>query len=58
MRNRVRSALEAAGVVMTETAGAPRVGGDILGNVRVREVAAIWGDASGFARPPPAPRQA
>jgi hypothetical protein len=53
LRNRVWVALETAGVVMAETAGAPKVGGDMLGSVRVREVAANWGDASGLARPPP-----
>jgi hypothetical protein len=51
LRDRVRSALEAAGVVLAETAVAPRVGGDVTGNVRVREVAASWGDASQLARP-------
>jgi hypothetical protein len=47
----VRNALEAAGVVLVETAIAPRVGGDVVGNVRVREVAVSWGDASHLARP-------
>ncbi len=53
LRARVRSALEAAGVVLVETTLAPRVGGDVAGNVRVREVAASWGDASQLARPAP-----
>jgi len=51
LRGRVRAALEAAGVVLAETAVAPRVGGDLTGNVRVREVAANWADASQLARP-------
>jgi hypothetical protein len=52
LRNRVRTALEVAGVVMAETAVAPKVGGDLRGNVLVREVAMSWGDASGLAQPP------
>jgi hypothetical protein len=53
LRNRVRDALEKAGVVMVATAGAPKVAGELLGNVRVREVDPSWGDASGLARSPP-----
>jgi hypothetical protein len=52
LRERVLAALEGAGVVRTATAGAPKVDGQLLGHVRVREVAPSWGDASGFARGP------
>jgi hypothetical protein len=52
LHNRVWAALEVAGVVMTETAVAPKVGGDLRGNVLVRDVAMSWGDASGLAQPP------
>ncbi len=51
LRNALHRALEAAGVVQAETAVAPRVGGDLTGNVRVRAVAVSWGDASQLARP-------
>jgi hypothetical protein len=49
--NRVRAALEAAGVVLAETAVAPRVRGDVVGNVRVREVEPSWGDGARLATP-------
>jgi hypothetical protein len=52
LRNRVWTALEAAGVVMAETAGAPKVGGDLRGNVQAPEVAPNWADASGLVRAP------
>jgi hypothetical protein len=50
--NRMRRALEEAGVVLAETAIAPRVWGDIVGNVRVKEVAPSWSDAAHFGRTP------
>ena len=50
--NRMRNALEVAGMALVETAIAPKVDGHILGNVRVREVAVNWADASQLARPP------
>ncbi len=53
LRNRVRAALEGAGVILAPTAIAPKVEGDILGNVRVRELPVNWADASGLAEAPP-----
>jgi hypothetical protein len=49
---RLRQALEEAGVVLAGTAIAPKVWGDIVGNVRVREVAPSWSDAAHFGRTP------
>jgi hypothetical protein len=46
LRQRVRDALERAGVILAETALAPPVGGDIRGSVRVREVAPTHKDAA------------
>jgi hypothetical protein len=44
----LRAALEAAGVPSAENALAPKVAGDLLGNVRVRDVGINWGDAAGL----------
>ena len=52
LRQRVRDALERAGVVLAESALAPKVAGDIRGSVRVREVAPSYGDASHMLRAP------
>jgi hypothetical protein len=49
---RARQALEEAGVVLAGTAIAPKVWGDIVGNVRVKEVAPSWSDAAHFGRSP------
>jgi hypothetical protein len=57
LRKRVWAALEAAGVTMAETADEPKVAGDLLGNVRVRELAVDWRDASRLAGPAPAERE-
>jgi len=50
LRLRVREALERDGVVLAESALAPRVPGDLTGSVRVREVAASHGDAAHMLR--------
>lgn len=52
LRARVRDALERAGVILAETALAPRVSGDIRGSVRVREVAPTQKDAAHMLQPP------
>jgi hypothetical protein len=54
LRLHVSRAVEAAGVTLWPSANAPRVGGDIEGSVRVREVV-LQGplDAAGFAQAPP-----
>lgn len=52
LRQRVREALERGGVVLAESALAPRVAGDIRGSVRVREVAPTYGDAANMLQPP------
>jgi hypothetical protein len=52
MRLRVREALEQAGVVLAESALAPRVPGDIRGSVRVRVVAPTYADAAHMLQPP------
>ncbi|APR84068.1 Hypothetical protein A7982_09417 [Minicystis rosea] len=51
LRQRVRDALERAGVILAESALSPKVAGDIRGSVRVREVAPSYGDASHMLRP-------
>ncbi|MFT3773972.1 MAG: hypothetical protein QM820_52050 [Minicystis sp.] len=52
LRQRVRDALERAGVVLAESALAPKVAGDIRGSVRVREITPTYGDAAHMLRPP------
>jgi len=52
LRQRVRAAMEQAGVVLAESALAPRVAGDIRGSVRVREVAPTYADAAHVLRAP------
>jgi hypothetical protein len=52
LRLRVRDALEKAGVVLAESALAPRVAGDLRGSVRVREVTATYLDAAHVQRAP------
>jgi hypothetical protein len=52
LRTRMRAALEAAGIPSAPNTLSPKVGGDLLGNVRVREVAINMGDAAGLLRAP------
>jgi hypothetical protein len=54
LRVQVSRAIEAAGVTLSPSANAPRVGGDIEGSVRVRAVLHRGPlDASSFAQAPP-----
>jgi hypothetical protein len=51
---RVARALEAVGVAVSQSAIAPAVRGDLIGSVRVRELApSRFSDSSSFAAPPP-----
>ena len=51
LRQRVRDALERIGVILAESALAPRVMGDVRGSVRVRDVAPTRADASHMLMP-------
>lgn len=51
LRARLRDALERAGVVLAESALAPRVAGDIRGSVWVRDAAPTRADASHMITP-------
>jgi hypothetical protein len=48
LRARMRAALEAAGVPSAENTLSPKVAGDLLGNVPVRDAGINWGDAAGL----------